>query len=305
MALFDTHHPAVLAFGLLGNLISFIVFLAPLPTFVRICKKKSTEGFQSVPYVVALFSGMLWLYYASFKPDETLLITINSVGCVIETVYIAIFVVFAPKQIRVSTLRFVLLLNFGGFCVILLVTHLLVQGSDRVKALGWICVAFSVCVFAAPLSIMRLVIRTKSVEFMPFSLSFFLTLSAITWLLYGVFLKDFYVALPNVLGFIFGVAQMILYLIYKKQEIAMAKEMKLPEHTTEIIMITAAAAAAAEEKEDSSLPPSIGAIEVIITNGIQHDNKMELDLKDKVKDQVKDKDKNLEVNHQITVPIVV
>ncbi|XP_023000939.1 bidirectional sugar transporter SWEET12-like [Cucurbita maxima] len=301
MALFDTHHPAVLAFGLLGNLISFIVFLAPLPTFVRICKKKSTEGFQSVPYVVALFSSMLWLYYASFKPDETLLITINSVGCVIETVYIAIFVVFAPKQIRVSTLRFVLLLNFGGFCVILLVTHLLVQGSNRVKALGWICVAFSVCVFAAPLSIMRLVIRTKSVEFMPFFLSFFLTLSAITWLLYGVFLKDIYVALPNVLGFIFGVAQMILYLIYKKHEMAMAKEMKLPEHTTEIIMIATAAAAADKEKEDSSLPPSVGAIEVIITNGIEHDNKMELDLKDKVKD----KDKNLEVNDQITVPIVV
>ena len=110
-----------------------------------------------------------------------------------------------------------------------------------------------------------------------------------------------YSQLPNVLGFIFGVAQMILYLIYKKQEIAMAKEMKLPEHTTEIIMISAAAAATAadKEKEDSSLPPSVGAIEVIITNGIEHDNKMELDLK------VKDKDKNLEVNDQITVPIVV
>jgi solute carrier family 50 protein (sugar transporter) len=71
------------------------------PTFLRICRKKTTEGFQSLPYVVALFSAMIWLYYASLKSDVLLLITINSVGCFIEMIYIALYVAYAPKQARV------------------------------------------------------------------------------------------------------------------------------------------------------------------------------------------------------------
>ncbi|XP_048138433.1 bidirectional sugar transporter SWEET12-like isoform X2 [Rhodamnia argentea] len=171
---------------------------------------------------------MLWLYYASLKSESGafLLITVNSVGCVIETIYIGLYLAYAPKQARMLTLRLLILLNFGGYCSILLLSHFLAKGSTRVQLLGWICVALSIAVFAAPLSVIRMVIRTKSVEFMPFSLSFFLTLSAVTWLLYGLFLKDLYVAGPNVLGVIFGVLQMALHAIYRKGNMTVMEEEK-------------------------------------------------------------------------------
>ena len=51
--------------------------------------------------MVALFSAMVWLYYASLKSNEILLITANTIGCVVETIYIAIYIAFAPKQARV------------------------------------------------------------------------------------------------------------------------------------------------------------------------------------------------------------
>ncbi|XP_065875897.1 bidirectional sugar transporter N3 [Euphorbia lathyris] len=231
MAIISTHPPLAFAFGLLGNVISFLVYLAPMPTFLRIFRKKSTEGFHSVPYLVALFSSMLWLYYAMLKKDAFLLVTINSFGCVIETIYIIMYIVYATKETRVSTFKFLGLMNMGLFSFILLFINFVMKaGSVRVQVLGWICVAVSVSVFAAPLSIVAQVIRTRSVEFMPFNLSLFLTLSAITWFAYGLASKDLCVALPNVIGFILGMLQMMLHAIFRKAKViiitTMEEEMK-------------------------------------------------------------------------------
>ncbi|OIW19920.1 hypothetical protein TanjilG_30834 [Lupinus angustifolius] len=222
----------VFIFGILGNIASFVCFLAPLPTFYRVCKKKSTEGFQAIPYVAALFSAMLWIFYAYVKTGAILLITINAFGCMIETIYLAIFITYCPKKLRMSTLRMIFLVNFGGCCAIVLLIHLLAKGDGRIKILGWICVVFSTSVFAAPLSIIKVVIRTKSVEFLPFPLSLLLTISAVMWLLYGVTLKDIYISLPNIVGLTFGTIQMILYALYRKNK--PVKDQKLPEHEGDI-----------------------------------------------------------------------
>ncbi|XP_019418138.1 PREDICTED: bidirectional sugar transporter N3-like isoform X1 [Lupinus angustifolius] len=179
-------NPGAFTFGILGNIISFMVFLAPLSTFYRIYKKKSTEDFQCLPYLVALFSSMLWLYYALIKKDVILLVTINSFGFFIEIFYIAMFITYATNKARKLTIKIFLAMNVGCFALILLVTHFAIHGSLRVQVLGWICVSIAVSVFAAPLSVMAQVIRTKSVEYMPFNLSFTLTISAITWFGYGL-----------------------------------------------------------------------------------------------------------------------
>ncbi|XP_016486199.1 bidirectional sugar transporter SWEET13-like [Nicotiana tabacum] len=222
------NHPLIFAFGILGNIFSFMVFISPVPTFYGIVKKKSAEGFQSVPYVVALFSSMLWIYYAMVKTNETLIITINSFGCIAETIYVAIYFAYATKKARMQTLRLVLLLNFGGFGLILFLTQILCKGPKRAEVVGWICMAFSISVFVAPLSIMGRVIRTKSVEFMPFNLSLTLTLSAVMWFLYGLLLRDIYVTVPNIAGIILGMLQMVLYGIYRNAKPNEAEEKKLP-----------------------------------------------------------------------------
>ncbi|KAL4566703.1 hypothetical protein LXL04_030825 [Taraxacum kok-saghyz] len=214
----DSFAHLTLAFGLLGNAVSFMVFLSPLPTFYKVYKKKSTEGFQSVPYVVGLFSAMLWIYYALLKANAMLLITINSVGCFIQTFYICFFLFYAPKKARIESLKLITMMIVVGFGLIVVLTQFFATGVTRVTIVGWICLVFALCVFIAPLGVLRQVIKTKSVEYMPILLSAALTLNAITWFFYGLLLRDFNIAIPNVLGITFGVLQMILYFVYKNKK---------------------------------------------------------------------------------------
>ncbi|CAH8367321.1 unnamed protein product [Eruca vesicaria subsp. sativa] len=150
------------------------------------------------------------------KKNVMIMITINSFTFIMQIFYISIHMFYAPKKEKTLTVKFVLFVDVLAFGLIFFLTYFLLHGEKRVQVLGYICMVFSLCVFVAPLGIIRKVIKTKSAEFMPFGLSFFLTLSAVMWFFYGLLLKDMNIALPNVLGFIFGVLQMILYLIYKK-----------------------------------------------------------------------------------------
>ncbi|KAG6418422.1 hypothetical protein SASPL_120626 [Salvia splendens] len=153
MAFFNADRLAII-FGLLGNIISFLVFLAPLPTFYRICRKKSSEGFQSIPYSISFFSASsLLLYYAYLKTNAYMIVSINGIGCVIEALYIFLYILYAPKKVTLFTMRWILLFNGGGLGMIMLVSLLVVHGSKRVTLVGWVCAIINIDVFAAPLSV--------------------------------------------------------------------------------------------------------------------------------------------------------
>nr|XP_043616364.1 bidirectional sugar transporter SWEET9-like [Erigeron canadensis] len=214
-----------LAFGLLGNLVSFMVFVSPIPTFYKVYKMKSTEGFQSAPYVVSLFSAMLWIYYALLKTNTMLIITINSVGCFVQTIYICFYLFYSSKKARMESMKLIVLLIVVGFGLIVALTQFLASGVNRAMIVGWICLVFSLCVFLAPMGVLRQVVKTKSVEFMPLLLSVALTINAITWFFYGLLIQDINIAIPNILGFSFGVVQLILYFIYKNKTPVLNKKM--------------------------------------------------------------------------------
>ncbi|WOL04490.1 bidirectional sugar transporter SWEET1a-like isoform X1 [Canna indica] len=190
-----------------------------LVTFRRIIKKRSTEDFSGVPYNMTLLNCLLSAWYGLpfVSPNNILVSTINGTGAAIEAVYVVIFLVFAPKKVKARMLA-LLSLVVSIFAIVALVSCFALRGERRKVFCGFAAAIFSICMYASPLSVMRLVIRTKSVKYMPFLLSLFVFLCGTSWFIYGLLGGDPFVAVPNGCGSLLGAMQLILYAIYRNNK---------------------------------------------------------------------------------------
>lgn len=71
---------------------------------MRIAKRRSTEEFESIPYVSKLLNAYFWVYYGFIKPNSVLVATVNVFGGAVEIVFLTIFLLFAPPRMKVSSL---------------------------------------------------------------------------------------------------------------------------------------------------------------------------------------------------------
>ncbi|KAG2331552.1 hypothetical protein Bca52824_002732 [Brassica carinata] len=189
------------------------------PTFVQIVKKKSTEEYSSIPYLATLINCFVWVLYGlpMVRPDNTPVLTINGAGIIIEVVFITIFFVFCGCQKQ----RLVIAAVLAGETIFVAVLAVLVftlqhTTKERSMSVGILCCVFNVMMYASPLSVMKMVIKTKSVEFMPFWLSLAAFLNAGVWTVYALMPFDPFIAIPNGIGCVIGLAQLILYAAYYK-----------------------------------------------------------------------------------------
>ncbi|KAH7651652.1 Multitransmembrane protein [Dioscorea alata] len=219
------------AVGIMGNVIALLLFLSPLPTILRIWKKKTVEQFSAVPYLATLLNCMLWVVYGLplVHPHSTLVLTINGSGMAIELFYVLIFIVFSDRKNRprvismfVAELVFVALVGL----MVLLFIH---SYQQRSMVVGVLCVFFGTMMYAAPLAAMKLVIQTKSVEYMPLTLSVASFFNGVCWTTYALLKFDLYITIPNGLGVMFAVAQLVLYALYYKSTQRETEERKLNE----------------------------------------------------------------------------
>ncbi|KAE9591104.1 hypothetical protein Lal_00021395 [Lupinus albus] len=207
--------------GMIGNIISILLFLSPVPAFIRIIKHRSIQDFSSIPYICTLLNCSLWTYYGLIKSGEYLVATVNGFGIVVETIYLILFLIYAPKTMRIKTCIVAGIMDVVMLGGAIGITQLAMKGEDRINAVGLMGAGLNILMYASPLAAMKTVVTTKSVEYMPFFLSFFSFLNGAVWLFYAILLRDFILGVPNGTGFVLGAMQLALYGIYKNGKSSM------------------------------------------------------------------------------------
>ncbi|KAM7509118.1 hypothetical protein LguiA_019571 [Lonicera macranthoides] len=226
------------AVGIVGNVTSFLLFASPIPTIWRIVKNRSVEEFKPDPYIAAVMNCIMWVFYALpfVTPNSILVVTINSIGLALELTYLIVFLVFGDNK-KKKKIVFMVLLELVVFVAIACATLILFHGHHRRSMfVGIFCVVFGIILYGSPLTIMRKVIKTKSVEYMPLWISLSAFANGVIWSAFALIRFDLFILIGNGVGGLLGLVQLILYACYykttPKKGDERAAEVQLPAATT-------------------------------------------------------------------------
>ena len=197
------------ALWLIATLMSIILSLSPIPTMQEIFKNKSTLSFSVLPYAATAAQSSMWLVYSSFSQESGQgLVLVNAWGVAIQLVYCVIFAIYATD-------RFDILKTLIGSLAIVILLWAFSAVSSRPDIVSqYSAMILNICMFASPLAVVKRVIETRSVAFMPLPLSVASLGCALAWFIYGFSINLPGVIVPNGLGVLLGLAQILIFAKY-------------------------------------------------------------------------------------------
>ncbi|KAJ8598645.1 hypothetical protein CTAYLR_003095 [Chrysophaeum taylorii] len=219
--------PVVIAFGWVGALTAWALFSSPMGTFVKIARDGKVRGFDHLPYVVSVANCGLWVSYGLITPNRLQPLVTNAVGAVLELAYCVVFVRCSPtrKCLRdlvlalscIAAVDLLAVLGAGEFFP-------RVGGDAPASSLvGLAAAALNTAMYAAPLNVVRRVVRSKSVEFMPLGLAFGGFFCSATWTVYAIAVGDLAIFIPNICGDVLAIIQFVVYAAYNDADDAVTR----------------------------------------------------------------------------------
>ena len=161
-----------------------------------------------------MFNCTLWIIYG-VEINEGLIVFTNSFGYLITQIWIVIFIVYFLDKDIIKIFLFVIG-NILFFSSILFLFH---YGIDNSDTTGLVAMIFNIFVYVSPCQQIYEVIKTYNYKILPVEISICAFICSLCWTIYGVYLNDFKVIVPNLLGIVFSLVQIIVFIYSYSQTI--------------------------------------------------------------------------------------
>ena len=206
-------------FGWIGTAISTFFYLAPVVPFLKLIKGEITiKESPGILLICTFMNCVLWGDYGLLL-DRFLQYFPNGLGGAITLIWITIYLIhLAKREIGYALLYiFILIVSVTG---IALLFFFIVPSAVT----GKIVLVFNVLMYASPGEKMITVCKTGNYNLIPIWSTIGGTACSACWLIYGIYLNDWNVIIPNALGVLCSIVQIIVYIVYKGKNKGTNKE---------------------------------------------------------------------------------
>ena len=202
---------------ILGMLIAWALGLSPLKRVHQAEMDGTLGDYNPLPSTVFLINSVAWLFYGGLI-GNIFIIVLKLVLIVINLQLTLASYKVASEECR----RQMEAVIHGGLGVLMLFYVLFfyrVSPFYLQEAFGYVCMTLNLLIFVAPFSTIRLVIiaRNSSRIYLPFAVMGFF--GTFFWFLYGLVIDEIPLIVPNGIGALLNIFQLILCFFLKRDNI--------------------------------------------------------------------------------------
>ncbi|XP_056408742.1 LOW QUALITY PROTEIN: sugar transporter SWEET1, partial [Hyla sarda] len=130
-------------------LFTLTMFSSGLSDLRVMVSKRTVDNVQFLPFLTTDLNNLGWLYYGFLKGDGTL-ITVNSIGASLQTVYIVAFILYSAEK---RPPIYQVLLSLGVLVLGYIYFYLWIPDvGARLNQLGLFCSVFTISMYLSPLT---------------------------------------------------------------------------------------------------------------------------------------------------------
>lgn len=188
------------------------LFFCGIPICIQIYRRNSTKDISGFPFLMGFLGGSFWLRYGFLKSDLTM-ITVNVVGVTLMIFYLLFYFYYSqPKT------NFIIQMSIVFSIIVIMLALVDIYKLESLQPLGFVSMTFNILNFGAPLAGLNVVLRNRSCSTLPLPLCIANLLVSSQWCLYGIYVRDIYVIIPNSAGILLACVQISLFLVLPPNE---------------------------------------------------------------------------------------